>query len=77
MLWYRDLLMIMSGLPEQIVLKNEYEYLYRQSQKISPLSVNLAFDRIQLMRSRFKANVNYEASLEMMFIQLRGDFFDR
>ena len=77
MLWYRDLLMVMSGLSEQIVLKGEFEHLYRQSKRISPLSVNLAFDRIQLMRSRFKANVNYEASMEMMFIQMRGDFFDR
>ena len=73
-LWYRDLLMVLSGLPDQIVLQGEYESLYRQSKKISPLSVNLAFDRIQLARDRFKANVNYEASLEMMFIQMCRDF---
>lgn len=74
MLWYRDLLLVLSGLTEQIVLKGEYEYLYRQSKKISPMSVNLAFDRIQLTRDRFKANVNYEASLEIMFIQMCRDF---
>ncbi len=76
MLWYRDLLLVMSELASSLVLTGEYAGLQRQSGKISPLSVNLVFERIQEMRKRFKANVNFDASLEMLFIQMNRDFYD-
>ena len=77
MLWYRDLLLVISGLSSRIVLSGEYEHLLRQSRKISSLSVNMVFDRIQLMRKRHKANVNFEASLELMFVQMNKDFYEK
>lgn len=72
LMWFRDVLVMkLAGGENEMIFKEEYTYVKRQSQKLSFESLNEIFLEIEHTRVRLRANVNYDASLEVLLIFIR------
>ena len=72
LMWYRDVLVMKLACGEnEIIFKEEYLYIKKQSQKLSFESLNAVFLEIEHTRARLRANVNYDASLEVLLMFIR------
>ena len=72
LMWFRDVLVMkLAGGENEIIFKEEYLYIKKQSQKLSFESLNAVFFEIEHTRARLRANVNYDASLEVLLMFIR------
>ena len=74
-LWFRDLLILKTtGNTERIVYRDAISYLMQQERKISLEESGKVFERISDCERQIRANVNYEAALDLLFLGIKRSF---
>ncbi len=75
LLWYRDILVYKTDKEkDRLLFKEEAAYIKKQSEKLSYEHLNEIFCLIEQARGRLYANVNYEAVLERMFLDIANRY---
>lgn len=70
--WFRDVLLYKASLKDRgIVFTEEAEAIRKQAKVASYDGLESIFKEIEEFRTRLKSNVNFEVSLELMFIAIR------
>ncbi len=73
LIWYRDVLLLKSGGdPENLIFGEDERILGQQSDRYSFDSLNKIILNIQQTNRRIDSNVNYELSMELLFLQMKG-----
>ena len=74
-MWFRDLLVVKNcDQQEMMIFKEQYLVLKKQSKLITYEMLNESFVNIDQTRKRLRANVNFDSSLEVLFLTLRNGF---
>lgn len=74
-MWFRDLLVVKTcDQQEMMIFKEQYLVLKKQSKLITYEMLNESFVNIDQTRKRLRANVNFDSSLEVLFLTLRNGF---
>ena len=74
-MWFRDLLLYKaSGHRNCLMFESEAEVIDRQAREISYDGVQEILVEIDNLKSRLKSNVNFEITLELLFIKIREVF---
>lgn len=74
-MWFRDLLVLKTCDQQNLLIfKEDYLFLKKQSKNISYERLNEAFGDIEQTRTRLRANVNFDSSLEVLLIKLSNKF---
>ncbi len=74
MIWYRDLLLMKAGNDTKHIIFSEEAFdLRRQSQKYSYEGIERIIHEIEHARSRYKSNVNFQLTMEMLFLEMQNN----
>ncbi len=74
-MWYRDVLVLKAAKEKKrIVFFREIVYLQKQCGILSFESINHIFKMIEGTRDKIRANVNFEASIELLLIMIRREY---
>ena len=74
-MWFRDVLLYKaSGSERCLMFEGETAVIERQSREASYDGVQEIFVEIDNLKSRLKSNVNFEITLELLFIKIREVF---
>lgn len=74
-MWFRDVLLYKaSGHRNCLMFESEAEVIDRQAREISYDGVQEILVEIDNLKSRLKSNVNFEITLELLFIKIREVF---
>lgn len=77
LMWFRDvLLMKVVDDNKEIIFKEEYPIIKKQSTLLSFEAINHIFMEIEHTRARIRANVNYDTSLEVLLMFIRNKCSD-
>lgn len=72
LIWYRDLLMAKASLPaKRLIFKDEVSGIRKICDMCTYEDLECAIKAIEEAKSRLKANVNYEMTLELMFMNIK------
>lgn len=72
LIWYRDILVLKSIKEEKmLIFQSEYSYLKRQCDIVTFEGINQIFQKIYQTRSRIRANVNYDTTMELLHIEIK------
>lgn len=72
MIWYRDLLLMKAGNDTRHIIFTEEAFdLRKQAQKYSYEGLEHIIREIEHARSRYKANVNFQLTMEMLFLEIQ------
>lgn len=75
LMWFRDVLLLkFSDGENEIIFKEEYPFLRKQSDLLSFEIINAIILEIEHARKRMRANVNYDASLEVLLMFIRKKY---
>lgn len=75
LIWFRDILVLKAmDDPESLIFKREYPVLQTQSRLINYEDINRSIRDISHMGIRLGANVNFEASMEILHIEIKNRF---
>lgn len=76
-LWYRDVLIYkVSQNKKELLFQREEKNIREQALKLGYDKIGQILDCIQKVRVQIKSNVNFELSLEMLFISIKDSFAD-
>lgn len=76
-LWYRDVLIYkVSHNEKELLFQREEKNIREQALKLGYDKIEQILDYIQKVRIQIKSNVNFELSLEMLFICIKDSFAD-
>ncbi|MBR6328317.1 MAG: DNA polymerase III subunit delta [Lachnospiraceae bacterium] len=71
--WYRDVLLFKSGgAKEDLIFKEEHSYIASAAEKRSYEDIEKAITAIDTARARLRSNVNFDLTMEMLMLELRG-----
>lgn len=74
LLWFRDVLMFKATQNANLILyKEEIEYIQKQASSSSFEGINHIINEFEKIKKRLKANVNFEVSLEMFFMEIQNN----
>jgi len=72
MVWYRDALMCKAtGDYNNLIFKEEVQYIKRVAEQTSFEGIQGVFDAIDLAKKRITANVNFELTIELLFLAIQ------
>lgn len=72
-MWYKDVLVVrLTGSTEHVIFKTESEEIKRTASLLAPDVITKKLDAIDLFKRRIKSNVNLEASLMVLMLELRS-----
>lgn len=75
LMWFRDVLLLKFRDGEnEIIFKEEYSFLKKQSNLLSFEAINTILLEIEHTRRRIRANVNYDTSLEVLLMLIRKKY---
>ena len=70
--WYRDVLVLKATNDvNQLVFKNEYQYLQEKANIASYESINNILKALDTAELRLDANVNFEIAMEMLLLAIK------
>ncbi len=71
-MWYRDILMYkVSRNVGALVFKDEYKYILEQATKFSYEGTEKVLQAIYKVKTRLKANVNFDLTIELMLLTIK------
>lgn len=71
-LWYRDVLLFKATREiDGLVFKNEYNYVKEDAQKRSYEGLEQIIEAIEKAKNRLRANVNFELTMELLFLTIK------
>ncbi len=74
-IWFRDILVLKAlGDESQLIFKEEAPILGRQAKALNCEGVNDILEEIRHTEKRLRANVNFEAAVEMLHISIKNRF---
>ena len=74
-MWFRDVLLYKaSNRKEALMFEAEWEIIEKQAREVSYDGVQEILVEIDNLKSRLKSNVNFEITLELLFIKIREVF---
>ncbi len=72
MVWYRDVLLYKATRDiETVVFKDQIHYIKEQARKSSYEGIQLILSSFERAKSRLKANVNFELTMELLFLTIK------
>lgn len=72
MIWYRDLLLMKAGNDTKHIIFTEEAFdLRRQAQKFTYEGIEHVIHEIEHARSRYKSNVNFQLTMEMLLLEMQ------
>lgn len=72
MIWYRDVLMYKATKDlEKVVFKDQIKYIKEQAKTSSYEGIELILDSLEKAKTRLKANVNFELTMELLFLTIK------
>lgn len=72
LMWFRDVLVLkLADGEKEIIFRDEYSFIRRQSDRLSFEALNDIFLEIEHARARLRANVNYDTVLEVLLMFVR------
>lgn len=75
-LWYRDVLLYKaSGKEDRLLFRKEEKNIRNQAEQLAYSGIEEIFQSISTVRMQLKANVNFELALEMLFINIKDNFY--
>lgn len=75
LMWFRDVLLLkFCGGENDIIFKEEYSFLKKQSDLLSFEGINTIILEIEHTRRRIRANVNFDTSLEVLLMFIRKKY---
>ncbi len=77
LIWFRDLLFFKidsKKSKDKIIFKGESLSLKKQADMISLESIDYIIRRIDCAKTRIRANVNFDVSIELLFLETRREF---
>ena len=83
LMWFRDILLLKADTSpnkdiarRKIIFKNEYISLRKQADKLKMDSIDYIINRINRARIRIKSNVNFDAALELLIVEVKERIFN-
>lgn len=74
-MWYRDVLMFkITNSPSQLVFKDEYTAMKKQSARISYEGIDNVIKALDKMKIRLEANVNFEVAMELLLLTIKENY---
>ncbi len=74
-MWYRDVLMFkITNSVNQLVFREEYQALKKQSAKISYEGVDNVIKALGKMKARLEANVNFDVAMELLLLTIKENY---
>lgn len=71
-MWFRDILLYKSvGSKAKLIFSDESSSIKSKSGKYSYEALNIILDEINILKSRLSSNVNFELSVEMLYLRIR------
>ncbi len=72
MIWYRDVLLYKATKDtEKVVLKDQVNYMKEQAKKSSYEGIELILKSLEKAKARLRANVNFELTMELLFLTIK------
>ena len=72
MVWYRDVLLYKATRDiETVVFKDQINYIKEQAKNSSYEGIQLILSSFERAKSRLKANVNFELTMELLFLTIK------
>lgn len=72
LMWFRDVLVLkLADGEKEIIFRDEYSFIRKQSDRLSFEALNDIFLEIEHARARLRANVNYDTVLEVLLMFVR------
>lgn len=72
MVWYRDVLMYKATKDvEKVVFKDQINVIKEQVKKSSYEGIELILESLEKAKTRLKANVNFELTMELLFLTIK------
>ncbi len=72
MLVYRDILLLKStGESKNLIFLEDLQYIKKVAEKISYEGIQSVFDAIELAKRRISSNVNFDLTMELLFIAIQ------
>ena len=72
LVWFRDVLLFKATKEmDSLVFKDEYNFIKERADKSSYEGLEEILAAIDKVRTRLKANVNFELTLELLFLTIR------
>lgn len=73
MVWYRDVLLYKATRDiETVVFKDQINYIKEQAKNSSYEGIQLILSSFERAKSRLKANVNFELTMELLFLTIKS-----
>ena len=70
--WYRDILLYKATRDvDTVVFKDQIHYIKEQARKSSYEGIQLILSSFERAKSRLKANVNFELTMELLFLTIK------
>ena len=70
--WYRDMLVYKACKDsEKLIFQDDYMAIVNQSEKLSFRDINIILEEIDNAEKRIGSNVNFDATLEVLFLIIR------
>lgn len=74
-MWYRDVLMFkITNSVNQLVFREEYQAMKKQSEKISYEGVDNVLNALDKMKVRLEANVNFDVAMELLLMTIKENY---
>ncbi|MBR6223090.1 MAG: DNA polymerase III subunit delta [Lachnospiraceae bacterium] len=74
-MWYRDILMFkITNSPNQLVFKDEYTAMKKQSAHISYEGIDNVIKALDKMKLRLEANVNFDVAMELLLMTIKENY---
>lgn len=74
LMWFHDVLMFKAcANANYISFKDEIEYIRKQASLFSFQGIQNILDEIERLKKRLKANVNFDVSIELLFIEIQNN----
>lgn len=71
-LWYRDILLYkVTGNPNQLLFRAEYQYIKKQAEKIGYDGIENIIMAMDKAKERLRANVNFDIAMELMLLVMK------
>lgn len=70
--WYRDVLLYKStGLSDGLIFTEDLQYIKEVANKSTYSNISNVIDAVEIAKRRLKANVNFELTIELLFLAIQ------
>jgi DNA polymerase-3 subunit delta' len=73
MVWYRDILLFKATQDaNDLIFKDEIQYIRKVADKVDYEGIQVIIDALEKAKKRIAANVNFELTMELLFLTIQG-----